>query len=140
MNIKSMWKSRSGIMDALLKRKSGQIGFCIFVVLFAAYTIYGYAGWAQQSHTRALEREFGAAADRLLNSPPGVERAEVFVQTLKKIDPGLAPAEVKAALHDYIAAFERSLEAAKSGKDTAPYDSAVAETRQRLLSCVKKYD
>jgi hypothetical protein len=72
--------------------------------------------------------------------PPGVQRVETFVHALQKIEPGYAPVEVKTALHDYTAALEQSLEALKAGRDTAQYDPAIAEARERLLASVKKYD
>jgi hypothetical protein len=127
-------------MSALLKRKSVQIGFLIFSVLLGAWSIYGFIGLVRQTHTRALEREFAAAVDQLEKSPPGIQRGETFIQTLKKIDPGYAPVEVKTALRDYIAALQQSLEALKAGRDTAQYDPAIAEARLRLIASVKKCD
>jgi hypothetical protein len=127
-------------MNALLKRKSVQIALCVFSVVFGACSIYGFVGLVRQTHTRALEREFAAAVERLQKSPPGVERAQTFVQTLKAIDSGYSPVEVKLALRDYVAAFQKSLDALKVGRDATQYDQAIAEARQRLISCVKKYD
>ena len=127
-------------LKELSKRKSYQVAFGIFSIVLAVYTIHGFIGLVRQTHTRALQREFGAAVTRLEKSPPGIDRAETFVSTLKKIDPGYAPPEVKKALHDYIAAFQQSLDALKAGQDTAPYDPAIAEARNRLITSVRKYD
>src|SRR4051812_11633239 len=113
-------------LNELSKRKSFQIAYGIFSIAFAAYCIHGFIGLVRQAHTRALEREFAAAVNRLEKSPPGIDRAETFVSTLKKIDPGYAPPEVKKALHDYIAAFQQSLDALRAGRDTSQYDPAIA--------------
>ena len=127
-------------VNELFKRRSVQVAFCVLSLLFAAYSVYGLVGLARQAHTRALEREFAAAVKQLEKSPPGIERSETFVNTLKKIDPGYAPPEVKNALHDYIAALQQSLDALKAGRDTAQFDSAIATTRERLIASVRKYD
>src|SRR5579859_6297656 len=112
-------------VKGLFKRKSVQVGFCVLSLLFGAYSVYGFVGLVRQTHTRALEREFAAAVKQLEKSPPGVERAQKFVSSLKKIDPGYAPPEVKVALRDYITAFQQSLDALKTGRDAAQFDSAI---------------
>lgn len=127
-------------MNALLKRKSVRIVLCVASVLFGAYSIYGFVGLVRQTHTRALEREFASAVEQLQKSPPGIQRAETFVQTLRALDPGYAPSEVKTALHDYITASQQSIDALKAGRDTTQYDPAIAEARQRLIEYVRKYD
>ena len=127
-------------LKELSKRKSVQAAFGVFSIVLAVYSIHGFIGLVRQTHTRALEREFAAAVNRLEKSPPGIERAETFVSTLKKIDPGYAPPDVKTALQDYIAAFQQSLDALKAGRDTAQYDPAIAEARERLIASVRKYD
>jgi hypothetical protein len=123
-----------------MKKKSIQVLILVASLLLGAFSIHGFIGLVRQTHTRALERDFGAAVDKLQKSPPGVERAETFVQTLKAIDPGYAPAEIKQALHDYVAALEQSLAALKAGRDTTQYDPAIAEARERLIACVQKFD
>ena len=127
-------------LNELSKRKSFQIAVGVFSIVFTAYCIHGFIDLVRQTHTRALERQFAAAVNRLQKSPPGIERAETFLITLKKIDPGYAPPEVKKALQDYIAAFQQSLDALKAGRDTAQYDPAIAKARERLIASVKKYD
>jgi hypothetical protein len=71
--------------------------------------------------------------------PPGIPRAEELVRRLKKVDPGLAPGECKQALRDYIAALEGSLEAMKAGRETTQYDAPMADAKQRLADCFRKY-
>ena len=127
-------------INVIFKRKPVRVAFCIFSVLFSAYCLYGFIGLIHQTHTRAVEREFSAAVDELQKSPPGIERAEVFLKRLKAIDPGYAPAAVKQALRDYISAMEQELDALKAGQDTKRYDAAVADAKQRLIACVKSCD
>jgi hypothetical protein len=116
------------------------VGFIIFSVLLGVYSIYGFVNLGRQAHTRALERELAAANKQLEKSPPGVERAETYVQALKKIRPGWAPDEVKTALNDYIAALQEGLEALKAGRDTTQYDPAIAKARERLIASLKEAD
>ena len=127
-------------MKELFKRKSVQVTIGVFSIVLAVSSVHGFIGLVRQTHTRALEREFAAAMNQWEKSAPGVERAQTFVNTLKKIDPGYAPAEVKKALQDYIAALQQSLDALKAGRDTAQFDPAIAEARERLIASVKKYD
>lgn len=119
--------------------------FVIALVLIAsialgAFSIHGFIGLVRQTHTRGVESQFGAAVAQLEKSPPGIERAEKFVQTLKRIDPGYAPDEVKQGLKDYISAFEQGLVELRAGRDTKPFDDKIAEARERLLQSVKKYE
>jgi hypothetical protein len=127
-------------MKALLQRKSVRIGLGVGIILFNACMVYAWVEFVHQTHTRAIERDFARAVEQWEQAPPGVERVEKFVQALKKIDPGYAPAEVKSALRDYTSALEQSLGALRSGRDTSQYEKAMEEARQRLLASVKKYD
>jgi len=102
--------------------------------------MHGMVGLGRQAHTRALVRELAAANKQLEKSPPGVERAEAYVRSLKKIDPGWAPEEVKTALNDYIAALQAGLDALKAGRDTTQYDPAIAKAKERLVASLKAAD
>jgi hypothetical protein len=123
-----------------LKSKSVQILVLVASLILGAFSIHGFIDLVRQTHTRALEREFAAAVNKLEKSPPGVERAETFVRNLKAISPGYAPPEVKQALQEYVVALEQSLAALKAGQDTTRYDAAIAKAREKLLASVKKYD
>jgi hypothetical protein len=124
----------------LLKRKSARIAFAIFSILFSVYCIHGFVVLVRQMHTRDVAAEFVAANDQLQKSPPGVARAELFVKRLKAIDVEYAPPEMKQALQDYISGMEQGLEAMKAGRNTSQYDAEVADAKQRMIACVKKYD
>jgi hypothetical protein len=67
-------------------------------------------------------------------------RAEDMLSRFKRIDLGYAPDDLKQAIHDYIAAFQQSLDAAKAGQDTSLPDKAMEEARLRMVSAIKKYD
>lgn len=126
------------IINELLKKKSGQVGFLIFSILLGAWSIYGIAGLARESHTRALKQNLSAAMDELEKSPPGIQRAEAFLKKLRAIDPGYAPAEVKQALHDYISALEQALNAWKAGQTTERYDVDIEAAKKRLIDGLQK--
>jgi hypothetical protein len=124
----------------LSKRKGFQIAFLIFSVAMGVYSFHGFVDLVRQRDTHDIMREFGAAVDELQKSPPGIERAEIFLKRLKAIDPGHAPAEVKQALHDYISAMEQGIDAMKAGQDSSQYDEKIAEARERLITQEKKWE
>src|SRR5262249_44489508 len=98
-----------------------------------------FASMAGNSHTQGLLHDMNAIMKDVEKLPPGIPRGEELVRRLKKVDPGLAPAECKQALGDYIAALEGSLEAMKAGRETTQYDAPMADARQRLADCFRKY-
>jgi hypothetical protein len=123
-----------------MKKKSTLILLLILSVLIAVFCIQAFMGIVHQRRTRTVERDFGAALHQLQESPPGVQRVETFVARLKAIETGSAPAEVKQALQDYVTALERSVDAAKTGRDLAPYDPAIAQAKQKLTDSVREHD
>ena len=127
-------------MRALMKKKSTLVLLLILSALIAVFCIQGFTGIVHARRTRVVERDFGAALHQLQESPPGVQRVETFVAKLKAIETGYAPTEVKQALQNYVAAVEQSVDAAKAGRDTAPYDPAIAQAKQKLVDSVREYD
>ena len=123
-----------------MKKKSTLLLLLILSALIAVFCIQGFMGIVHQRRTRTVEGDFGAALHQLQESPPGVQRVETFVTRLKAIETGYAPAEVKQALQVYVAAVEQSVDAAKAGRDTAPYDPVIAEAKQKLVDSVRDYD
>ena len=87
--------------------------------------------------TRAVATQFGYAIYQIQQAPPGIERVEAFLGRLRAIDSTRTPPEVQQALHDYIAAIEPSIQAARSGRSIAPYDRAIAQAKQRLVEVVE---
>jgi hypothetical protein len=123
-----------------MKKKSSLILLVVLVGLVAAFCTQVVIGVVHERQTRIIERDFGAALHQLHDSPPGLERVKTFVASLKAINTGYAPTEVKRALQDYVAAVEQSVDAAKAGRDTAPYDPAIAQAKQKLTDSVREYD
>jgi len=126
-------------IDTLLKRKLVKLLLGLASVGFSVYCIMDFASMARNSHTQQLLREMNAINSNIQKLPPGIPRGEEFLRRLKTLDPGLAPAEVKQALHDYTAAAEDSLQAVKAGRDAAQFETAMAEAKQRLADCFSKY-
>lgn len=123
----------------ILKRRWVKIALCICAVLFNAYCIWGFRDMARKAHMRQVIEEVSAASAASQKLPPGIERAEMFMSKIKAIRTGYAPAEFKQALQDYISAFEQSLAAAKAGQDTTKLDANIAEAKQRIAECYRKY-
>ena len=94
---------------------------------------------ARSSHTQGLLNDMNAVMKEVEKLPPGIPRAQELVRRLKALDPGLAPAECKQALRDYTAALEGSLETMKAGRETTQYDAPMADAKQRLADCFRKY-
>jgi hypothetical protein len=86
---------------------------------FSVYCILDFASMARNSHTQGLLRDMNAIMSDVEKLPPGIAGAEELLRRLRKVDPGLAPAECKQALRDYIGALEGSLEAMKGARHHA---------------------
>jgi hypothetical protein len=125
--------------DALLKRKLVIVLAAILSVCFSVYCISDFASMARNRHTQGVLDDMNAVMKDVDKLPPGVARWEELVRRLKTLNPGLAPAEVKQALHDYTDALEGSLEAMKAGRDPTQYDARMADAKQRLADCFRKY-
>jgi hypothetical protein len=123
-----------------MTKKSTRILLLILSLLIAVFCIQVFLGFVHRAGTKTVEVGFGAALHQLRDSPPGPQRAKVFVARLKAINTDHAPAEVKQALQDYIVAVERSLDAITAGRSSAPYDRAIAAANQRLVDSVREYD
>ena len=127
-------------VNGLLKHKSARIVFVILSILLCVYSVRGFIDLIRQSHTRWIAQDIFAAVQEMEKSPPGIERGERFLKRVKAIDPGYAPAEVKQALQDYIIATQQGFDALKMGQDLRPSEAAMAEARNRLIACIRKYD
>jgi hypothetical protein len=123
-----------------MTKKSTRILVLILSLLIAVFCIQVFVGFVYRAYTRTVEAGFGAALHQLQESPPGPQRAKVFVARLKAINTDHAPAEVKQALQDYIAAVERFLDALTAGRNIAPYNHAIAAANQRLSDFVREND
>jgi len=69
-----------------------------------------------------------------------MERAEDMLSRLKRIDLGYASDDLKRAIHDYIVAFQQSLDALKAGQDNSAPDKAMEEAKLRMVVAIKKDD
>ena len=126
-------------IDALLKRKPVMVLAAIASVCFSVYCIVDFASIARNSHTQGLLHDMNAIMSDVEKLPPGIPRAEEMLRRTEALDPGLAPAEVKQALRDYTAALKGGLQAMKAGRETKQYDAAMADAKQRLADCFRKY-
>jgi hypothetical protein len=127
-------------LKELLKKKSFRIVYFILSPLLSVILILGWVDFVRTTHARGVADDFNAAVKQLQDSPPGTERADVFLKRLKAIDTSYAPAEVKQALTNYISAIEQGLNATKTGQNTDKYDREIAEAKQKLVAAVKKWE
>ncbi len=127
-------------LNSLFKRRPFQIVLLLFNLAILVYCVHGFVGWTRQARLRALNKEFVAAADEMDKTPPGIHRAEVFLQRLKAIDTTGSPPAVKQALNDYISALQHGLDALKAGQDYQQYDAAIAAAQKALFRSVKESD
>ena len=125
-------------MNAFLQKKSTQIILLVISVIFAVNCLYGFVGMARHEHVKYVAREVGAAVDQLNKNEPGIERAEMFVARLRKIDTDGVPADVKQALQDYISAVQQSIDALKAGRNTEQLDPLIAQAKQRFVVSIEK--
>jgi hypothetical protein len=127
-------------MHPLLKKTSTQIVLFVISTVGTIFVIRGFIFQVRQTHAKAVARNWGAAIEQSEKIPPGLGRAEDMLSRFKRIDLGYAPDELKQAISDYITAFQNSLDAAKTGRDTSGSDKAMEEARLRMVAAVKKYD
>lgn len=106
----------------------------------AVFWIRGFIGMVRQTHTRAVARDWGAAIEQSQKVPPGFGRADDLLARLKAIDTGYAPVELKQAISDYILALQNSIDAAKADRDTATFDKAMNEAKQKMVTIARQYD
>ena len=124
----------------LFRNRSVQVLLVVFAIGLAAFCIYDFVGMVRLTRTKAVQRDFVTALQRMQSSPPGVERVDDFVRDLKAIKTDYAPEDVKSALRDYTDALEQSLNALKSGRDTSIYDPVIAHAKDKLIESVAKHD
>lgn len=92
-----------------------------------------------RQQARRVIRECMTAVQELDNSPAGFARAEEFVRHIRAIDTRGAPKDLVDALHADADALERSLVAARQGKDTTEPDEQAAAAKERFAAMVRKY-
>jgi hypothetical protein len=111
----------------------------LILVIVAMSILFGARGILQQQHARRYIRECAAAEQTLKKSPPGFERAEVFVQRLRAADTNGVPADLVKAIHDYADAMDHAIEAAKNGKESKQLDDEMAAAKEHFVTVMKKY-
>ena len=117
------------------------MALCLFACIgMVACFIGGFVAMARQASVLGLQRDLAAATEKLNRSPPGIERAEAFVEALKRIDPGYAPADVKQAWAEYIAALDRGLVRLRAGTDSELSGVEIARAMNKLHERVQIYD
>jgi hypothetical protein len=126
--------------ERLVRRKSVQIPMAILSVVALPFLIRGWIYTVRQSNAWDVEQKMSAALRELQSSPPGLDRAEKYLARLKAINTGYAPDDLKQALADYASAIQQSIEAAKAGHDTTPFDKRMDEAKQRMIAIEKQYD
>jgi predicted negative regulator of RcsB-dependent stress response len=124
-------------MPALFRKRSTVVLLLILFAVIVLFAVKSYTGALQQNRTRAVAAEFGLAMKELQQSPPGIQRVDLFLTRLKAVDTRDAAPEVEQALRGYIAALEPSLQAARTGRDIGPYDKAIVQAKQRLTDAVR---
>ena len=122
-----------------LKRKSGKAFLIIAGVIALVFSLQGWGHLREMTHTRALDRDLKTALDASRSQPAGIAQMEDFLLRLKRIDTGHAPAEVKGALADYVAALEAALRAFTAGESLVPYDLEMDKAQKKLAAVVNEH-
>jgi hypothetical protein len=127
-------------MHPVLRKKFTLVLLLILCTLAGIFCVQAYMGMARQKRAKAVAAEFGAALQRLHQSPPGAERVETFLSKMRAIDTSYAASDLRQSLQSYIAAVQQSLDATKAGRDIRPYDAAIVRAKRRLTDSVQEYD
>jgi hypothetical protein len=126
-------------LDALLKLKPVMALAAIAAVAVACHGCKTHDAIYTETHTQGLLSDMNVIMNDVGKLPPGIPRAEELMRRLKALDPGLAQAEVRQGLRDYLAALEGWIEATKAGRETTQYDLAMDDAKKRLDDYSRKY-
>lgn len=91
-------------------------------------------------HAHRIANDVYSAVDTLQKSPPGIARANDFVNRLKAIDTSCAPDELKKALHDYIVAAEGILRSYESSNVLAATNTSMEVEKLKLITAIRKWN
>jgi hypothetical protein len=94
---------------------------------------------SMKSGTIAAIVQLADAQQKLEKSPPGVARAEAFVQNLRNIDTSDTPSDLKDAFDAYIDSLESALSEYRAGGSLPASDSDISQAKQQLKAAVLKY-
>ncbi len=123
-----------------LNKKPVQVILWILAIGYGIYVISDFAGMARQRNVRVVVEQMNTVVEQSTNSPPGIQRVEIFLQKLKAIDTSAVPDDLKQAVNDYIASFEKGLNEMKSTQNTVTsYDNEIAEKKEKLAEVIQKY-
>jgi hypothetical protein len=127
-------------MEAFFRRKSVRITMAIVILIWLPFLIRGQIYMVRQSNAWDVQQKMTAALRESEKTPPGLERAEKYVARLKAIQVQYAPDDLKQALTDYASALELSIDAAKAGRDTTPFDHRMEDAKRRMIAIQKRYE
>ena len=94
---------------------------------------------SQSEATRKVDRQIGKVIKLWRSRPEGIERAEEFIERIRKINTSRAPPDVREALTEYVNALDDALDAYKSGQKTARFDVVIAQKKTALDETIKKH-
>ncbi|HEV2435160.1 MAG TPA: hypothetical protein VG077_04110 [Verrucomicrobiae bacterium] len=123
-----------------MNQKNVKLLLFILAILGALYSIYSLAYLPRQAAVRQVKHQYNAAVEQLNQSPPGIGRAEEFIQQLKAINIDHAPAEIQRDLQEYADTLNQALQTLKKSGNTTAYDKTIARERDKLAADFKKYD
>ena len=126
-------------MRSLLRKKSTRLAFLVVSVATGIFSVYSFIGLVRETHVRFVDQDLGAAWKESQKLPPGFARGEDYLRRLKAIKTGYAPPEMKQALFDYIAAYEKALIAMEAGREARAESRAMAEAKDRIVAIEQKY-
>ena len=122
------------------RTKVGQLVLCAGAIVVAAFGVAGFLRMSHKAETEVIVKAIAAANKEFSEASPGMARAEEYVSRLRAAAKQPGPADVKAALSNYMAAWEKGLAAMKAGETTATADdSAIEEAKQQLTQVVQRY-
>jgi hypothetical protein len=123
-----------------MNQKNTKLLLVVLAMLGALYSIYSFTYLPRQAAVRQVKRQYDAAIEQLHQSPPGIARAEEFVQKLKAIKIDDAPPKIQQDLQEYADTLDQALQTLKKSGNTTAYDKTIAKERDKLAADFQKYD
>jgi hypothetical protein len=122
-------------MDSANKKLS----LLLLIVLGTVCGVYPFVNGFRRSQVEAVDKGLGGAFTESDKLPPGFGRGEDALRRLKAINTEHAPADLRQAVFDYTAAYERMLISLKAGRDPSAESKPMSETRARIIEIEHRY-
>jgi hypothetical protein len=132
-----LWRSFGALGGSELVKRTP---FLILLSVVFICSTYYFIFLSPQARVHRVGRDYLAAIQQLNQSPPGIQRAQTFIQRVRAISAEPAPPEIQQDLRDYADALDRALQDYRNVSDTKADDQKTDDIKAKLVADIKKYE